>query len=156
LPRRATRRSPARLRSRWSPSYKAVSSPYADHGERVVYTVVVRNSTGPLTNTVLFTDTIQDGLVYVPGTLTATTGIVTDADAPTLRWSGILTPTSDTTITYAATVTYVLSGTATVILPQVITNTAFIVTPGHPPVIRTATVRTNWQQLYLPLMLRSN
>jgi len=139
-----------------TPSYKAVSSPYADHGERVVYTVVVRNSTGPLTNTVLFTDTIQDGLVYVPGTLTATTGIVTDADAPTLRWSGILTPTSDTTITYAATVTYVLSGTATVILPQVITNTAFIVTPGHPPVIRTATVRTNWQQLYLPLMLRSN
>ena len=106
-------------------------------------------------DTVFFTDTIQDGLVYVPGTLTATTGIVIEADAPTLRWSGVLTPTPDITITYAATVTYVLSGTATVILPQVITNTAIIAAPGYQTVTRTATVRTNWHNVYLPVVLRN-
>jgi len=139
-----------------TPSYKAVSTRYADYGERVTYTIGIRNATGPLTHTVLFTDTIQNGLVYVPDTLIATTGIVTDADAPTLRWAGVLTPTPAVTVTYAATVTYILSGTATVILPQVITNSAIIAAPGYQTVTRTATVHTNWHNFYLPVVLKNS
>jgi uncharacterized repeat protein (TIGR01451 family) len=137
-----------------TPSFKVVSSPYADYGERITYTVVVRNAAGPMTDTVHFTDTIMSGLSYVPGTLMATTGTFTDTDTPTLRWSGVLTPTPAVTVTYAATVTHVLSGTATLILPQVITNTAVIAVPGYQTLTRTATVRTNWQGVYLPLVLK--
>lgn len=139
-----------------TPSYKTVSPPFADYGERIVYTVAIRNGTGPLTSTVLFSDTIQDGLSYVPGTLTATLGVVNDTAAPILHWSGALSPTPVVTITYAATVTYITSGTITLVLPQVITNTAVIAAPGYETITRTATVRTNWLQTYLPLVMRDS
>ncbi len=139
-----------------TPSYKAVSPPHTDYGERVTYTVAIRNSTGPLTSTVLFSDTIPDGLSYVPDTLAATSGMVNDTAAPILRWSGALSPTPAVTITYAATVTYITSGTATLILPRTITNTAVIEAPGYQPITRTATVHIHWQSLYLPLVKRDS
>ena len=139
-----------------TPSYKAVSPPDTDYGERITYTVAIRNDTGPLTSTVLFSDTIQDGLSYVPGTLAATSGIVNDTASPILHWSGVLSPTPAVTITYAATVTYITSGTATLILPRTISNTAVIEVPGYQPITRTATVHIHWQSLYLPLVKRDS
>jgi len=139
-----------------TPSYKAVSPPCTDYGERITYTVAIRNDTGPLASTVLFSDTIQDGLSYVPGTLAATSGMVNDTAAPILHWSGVLSPTPAVTITYAATVTYITSGTATLILPRTITNTAVIEAPGYQAITRTATVRIHWQSLYLPLVMRDS
>jgi uncharacterized repeat protein (TIGR01451 family) len=133
-----------------APSYKVASTGYADYGERITYTVAISNRTGPLSNIAFFTDTLPDGLSHVPGTLTATTGIVTDADAPTLRWSGFLSPTPAITITYAVT--------ASVAESQVITNTAVIVAPGYQTITRTATVTVqvvNWQNIYLPLVMRN-
>jgi uncharacterized repeat protein (TIGR01451 family) len=137
-----------------TPSYKAVSAPFASYGEQVTYTVVINNATSPLTTTVLFTDTVPGGLSYVFGTLTATTGMVDEAGAPTLRWSGVLTPTPVATITYAATVNQIVSGTSTLIPPQTIINTATIAAPGYQTITRTATVRVNWQSIYLPLVMR--
>ena len=81
-------------------------------------------------------------------------GTIDDAGAPTLRWSGVLTLSPVITVTYAATVTHVVSGTATFILPKVITNTAVIAVPGYAPIIRTVTVWTNWHEVYLPLVMR--
>ncbi|MCP4538691.1 MAG: DUF11 domain-containing protein [Chloroflexi bacterium] len=137
-----------------TPSYKAVSSPVTNYGEQVTYTVVIRNSTGPLTTTVLFTDTVPAGLSYTPGTLAATSGTVNEADAPTLHWSGVLTPTPAVTITYAVTVPHIISGTATLALPQIITNTATIAVPGYDPVIRTAAIWVNPHKVYLPMVMR--
>jgi uncharacterized repeat protein (TIGR01451 family) len=131
-----------------TPSYKAVSSPYADYGERITYTVAISNATGPLTRAVFLTDTVQDGLAYVPGTLTATVGTVNDGDAPTLRWSGTLTPTPAVTVTYAVTV----STTET----RLITNTATIVVPGYESVTATTALIANAYTVYLPLVLRDN
>ncbi|GEM_PF-758894 len=132
-------------------SYKAVFPPYADYGERLVYTIGIQNSPGPLSQTVLCTDTIPDGLIYVPGTLTATVGVVTDTYAPTLYWSGILTPSPAITLTYAVTVIH--PSTGTVAFPLV--NTAVIVAPGYAPLTRTVTVLTNPYRIFLPLVLRS-
>jgi uncharacterized repeat protein (TIGR01451 family) len=129
-----------------SPSYKTVSSPYADYGKRITYTIAISNTTGPLSKTVLLTDTIQDSLTYVPGTLTATAGATDDGDAPTLRWSGTLTPTPAVTVTYAVTV----STTET----QLITNTATIVVSGYESITRTATIIANAYTVYLPLVLK--
>jgi uncharacterized repeat protein (TIGR01451 family) len=138
-----------------TPSYKAVSSPSADHGERITYTVGIRNATGPLSATVLFTDTLQDGLAYVPGSLTATAGAWDDGHLPTLTWTGVLTPSPAITITYAAVVTHVIPG-STAILPATITNTAIIAAPGYQTVIRPVTVLVNPLQVYLPLVLRQD
>jgi uncharacterized repeat protein (TIGR01451 family) len=137
-----------------TPSYKAVSTPYTEHGQRITYTVGVRNASGPLDLGVSLTDAIQDGLTYVPGSLVATAGQASDANAPTLTWSGTLSPTPAITITYAATVTSIASGTSTLFLPQAIANTATITAQGYPPLTRTASVIANGNVLFLPVIQR--
>ncbi len=136
-------------------SGKTASAYFAKHGDQITYTVSIRNSSGPLTHTVFLTDTLPTGLIYVPGTLTATSGAVDEANAPTLRWSGVLTPSPVITITYAAVVTYTAFG-STALLPADISNMATIVTPGYPAITRTATVHANWLSAYLPLIMKEN
>jgi len=111
---------------------KTASTGTTTHGQTVTYTIAVQSALGPLSASVHITDEVPAGLSYVPGTLTATGGTVTDTAAPTLRWTGLLTPTPAVTISYAVTVS-----TTT---PQVITNTAVIAAPGYRTISRTATV----------------
>ncbi|MBN1875888.1 MAG: DUF11 domain-containing protein, partial [Anaerolineae bacterium] len=111
-------------------SSKSVSPGLAQAGDRVTYTVNLRGHTLPPTSTVRFTDTLPGGLVYVPGSLSATSGIPDDTLAPTLLWSGSVSPTLPVTITYAATVTF----SSTVML----TNTAYTAAPDYGPITRTA------------------
>jgi uncharacterized repeat protein (TIGR01451 family) len=136
-----------------TPSFKAVSSRYVDYGQRLTYTVGIRNRPGPLSQTVYLTDTIPAGLSYVPGTLTATSGVVTDTLAPSLHWSGLLTPSADITVTYAVTAPPPAPGSArTAVFP--LANTAVIAAPGYPPVTRTVTVLSNPFHIFLPLTQR--
>jgi len=132
----------------FSPSYKAVSPGYADYGERITYTVVIRNATGPLINTIRFTDTLQDGLSYVPGTLTATTGTIIDTAAPILYWSGVLTPTPVVTITYAATIIIAES--------KSIVNVAELSEAGGESSTATTIVIANPYLTYLPLIVKGD
>ncbi len=125
---------------------KAASATLPRYGERVTYTVTIGDLGAPLTATHALTDTVPAGLAYVPGTLIATSGAFTDTHAPTLRWTGLLTPTPRVTVTYAVTV----SATT----PQVVTNIATIAAPGYQSVTRTTTIRLNWRAVYLPLALR--
>jgi uncharacterized repeat protein (TIGR01451 family) len=129
-----------------TPSFKAVSTPWASHGERITYTIVVQNATGPLSPTIFISDTIPDGLVYVSGTLTATAGAADDSSAPSLYWSGALTPTAIVTITYAVTVSEM--GAAFLV------NTATIAAPGFQSISRTAAVFVNGYGVYLPLVVK--
>lgn len=127
-------------------SQKVASPPTSAPGQTITYTVVVQDLAAPLTATVHLTDVVPTGLTYVSDTLTATAGIVSDTLAPTLRWTGTLTPTPVVTVTYAVT--------ASATTAQVITNTAVIAAPGYQSVTRTATVQINRWSLYLPLVLR--
>lgn len=129
-----------------TPSYKTAYPLRGFPGDEITYTIVIRSATGPLSGTVSLSDTIPDGLVYVPGTLTSTAGEVSDAAAPALSWSGILSPTSVVTVTYGVTV-----DTAE---PASITNAAVITLSGYPAVTRTATILVDPNQVYLPLVLR--
>lgn len=136
------------------PSYKTASARYVDYGDRITYTVVLRNASGPLSDTVRFTDTIQDGLAYVSGTMTATTGTISDTAVPTLYWWGILTPTPAVTITYAADV-------VTTSTLRVLNVAEFLVGPGYwgqPPLptydTREATIFVNGHGVYLPMITR--
>jgi uncharacterized repeat protein (TIGR01451 family) len=129
-------------------SRKTPSARAPQHGQTVTYTIAVRGLLAPLTATIYLTDVVPTGLSYISGTLTATAGIVTDTDAPTLRWSGLLTPTPAVTVTYAVTVTVPATD------PQVISNSAVIVAPGYETLTRTATVRANWREFFLPVVMK--
>jgi len=128
------------------PSRKTVSSSSAGVGDRLDYTVVIRNGPGPIASTILLTDTIPAGLDYVPGSLTVTSGVSDTSQLPSLYWTGVLSPTPAVTLTYAVTVTE--SG------PNALVNTAVIALPGEQSVPCSATVIINGSAVYLPLTIK--
>lgn len=127
---------------------KTPSTGLAAHGQAITYTIAIRDFLAPPTTTLHLTDQVPAGISYVSGTLTATVGAVTDTAAPTLLWSGTLTPTSVVTVTYVVTVTASVS--------RFITNSVVIAAPGYQTVNRTATVLVNGRRVYLPLVLKRN
>jgi len=89
---------------------------------------------------------VPAGLSYVSDSLTATAGIVTDTAAPTLYWSGVLTPAPVVSVSYVVTVT------ATD--PRAITNAATVVAPGYDVAAYSAMVLVNPLVRYLPLSMK--
>jgi uncharacterized repeat protein (TIGR01451 family) len=111
-----------------STSSKQASSPSADPGEVVTYTIQMINTGGLVTETISLTDTVSAGLTYVPGSLQATHGAVNDAQSPVLSWQG--TPNTRTiTITYQIIATGDVTGS--------ILNEAFITGPSIAPLTLT-------------------
>ncbi len=130
-----------------SASAKTVSSSTPQFGQRVTYTITIRNSGSSFADTVHLTDTVPAGLAYVPGTLTASQGVPDDSAAPTLYWSGVLGDTSVVTITYAVTVTEASA--------RFITNTAHIEAGSAGSLECNAGILVNGKTVYLPLVMRS-
>ncbi len=130
-----------------SPSSKSATPASAEPGATFTYTIRLRNTTGPLTNTLFLNDTLPDGLAYVTQSLTASGGTVDDSQAPTLKWQGTLTPTPLVTLTYQVTATGLITGaltnqavvTGATISPLTLTKTVFV------PTVET---------IYLPLILK--
>ena len=129
-------------------SYKVASTGAPTNGQTITYTIVIQNLPVPLTATVNMSDVVPSGLSYLPGTLTATTGTVTET-APTLLWSGLLTPTPVVTVTYAVTVSTPIT------TPLAISNTAHIAAPGF-QTTTTSLIMVNGLTTYLPVILRDN
>jgi uncharacterized repeat protein (TIGR01451 family) len=127
-------------------SIKSSSTMTAVTGDTVTYTVVLQNVAAPVSATIYLTDTLPPALGYVGGTLTATSGLWSDAGWPTLTWTGTLSETSAVTITYAATAT-----TAATLLVE---NAAEIVAPGHVTTAVTSTIIVNPWPTYLPVVSR--
>lgn len=125
---------------------KTASTITPQHSETITYTVLVQGLTAPPTATVYLTDVVPSGLIYVSSTFTTTAGTINATMAPTLTWTGLLTPTPAVTVTYAVTVT-----AAT---PQIISNTASIVASGYQTTAH-ATIIANGYAVYLPLVLRN-
>ncbi|MEW5958791.1 MAG: PQQ-dependent sugar dehydrogenase [Chloroflexota bacterium] len=83
-------------------STKTISTPYADPGEVVTYTIQLKNSGGPLNQTAFLTDTLPSGLNYVAGSLSASLGTYDDTQGSVLYWQGQLAANQTVTITYRA------------------------------------------------------
>jgi uncharacterized repeat protein (TIGR01451 family) len=116
----------------------------ADQGSAITYTIVLRRTGGPLATSTRVTDTLPVGLSYVPGSLSATLGIV-QALPPVLKWSGVISTTPIVTLTYVTTVT--VAG------PIGLMNSVEIESGGN-SFTRSATIIVNGVQLYLPLILK--
>jgi len=118
----------------FSTSSKSVSTDQASTGSMVTYTIVVRNTGVPFSDTVRVTDTVPAGLSYVAGSLAATSSVIDASGAPTLKWNGTMSTaaTSIVTITYRA---FVTAGPS-----EIITNTATIDPVLNPPLTRSATL----------------
>lgn len=127
-------------------SQKSASEPIAHHGEVLTYTISVHSLSAPPEATVYLTDVVPAGLSYVSDSLTATAGIVTDTAAPTLYWSGVLTPAPVVSVSYAVTVT--------AIDPRAITNTATVVAPGHDIATHSAMVLVSPLVRHLPMGMK--
>lgn len=123
-------------------SSKTASAQAPVYGQTVTYTIVVQGLAAPLGTTIYLTDVAPAGLAYVPGTLAATTGLVTATPPDILTWSGVLSsPTPTVTITYAVTVNTMDA--------QYIENTVTIAAPGYPAITRTAAIVANGYSIYL-------
>ncbi len=118
----------------------------AYQGQVVTYTVEVRGLEAPLEATVFLTDVVPAGLEYVPGSLEASAGVVDDASAPTLYWSGVLDPAPVVLVTYAVTVA--ASG------PGAAVNTATLTAVGYDTAQHSSTLLLNPLAAYLPLATR--
>ena len=128
-------------------STKAASALKVAAGDRITYTISIRNIGVPLTATARLTDAVPAGLSYLPGTLTATWGSVDAGLSPTLRWSGTVSDTRIVTVTYA-----VLVATSA---PQVIANTALVDDRQGNILPCTARVNANFREVYLPLIRKN-
>jgi hypothetical protein len=90
---------------------------------------------------------VPSGLEYVPDSLSASSGVVNDDDAPTLSWSGVLDPPPMVVVTYAVTVT--------ASDPLAAINTATMDAPGYDSVEHSATVLLNPLVTYFPIGARN-
>ncbi len=120
---------------------KTASTNTAVSEETVTYTVTIHT----LPAAAQMSDMLPASLTYIPETLVATMGIVTDT-APLLQWAGDLSGTAGVTITYAAAVN--------VMTAQSISNTAKVTAVGYAPASDSAIVIANGKNVCLPIVTR--
>ena len=125
---------------------KSPSTPITYFGDVVTYTVEVRGLDAPPEATIYLTDVVPAGLQYVPDSLKASAGVVNDAAAPVLYWSGVLDPAPAVLVTYSVTVT--ASG------PSAAINTATMDAPDYDTAQHSSTLLLNPLAIYLPLGTR--
>jgi len=129
------------------PSEKLVTPGRVTAGNRVTYTVVIRDANDAGAENVTLRDELPSGMTYVPGSMTATAGTPDPSRAPVLAWSQALL-SAPVTISYAATVDVSTGG------PQTLANNAVISATDVVPITRTVIVGVDWLSCYLPLVLR--
>jgi uncharacterized repeat protein (TIGR01451 family) len=131
-------------------STKSCSVPTPRSGDRVTYTIAIRNNGAPITDTVRVEDVLPPEMNYVPGSLRSTMGNPDDSAAPTLRWSGIISDTPSVLLTYAAIVSLPDGSTEA----KLIDNTATIVAEPVGALTLKATMIVNGKLVYLPAISR--
>ncbi len=134
-----------------STSTKTASTTNATLGETVTYTLRLEDANGPISQTIILSDTLPTGLNYLPNSLQASQGITDDSAAPLLRWQGTLSPTTSVTITYAVTTTGEITGT--------LINQAYLNDGVNTPFTLTASLivgqSTSTYTLYLPSIVKN-
>jgi uncharacterized repeat protein (TIGR01451 family) len=117
----------------------------AEHGDTVPFQVTIRQAS-LTSDTMTLTDVVPPGLAYAAGTLTATCGAIDATGAPTLRWTGVLSPTPVVTVQYSVQVTWPD--------PAVLTSTATVSVAGTGVVSATHALWVNPHDTFAPIVLK--
>jgi uncharacterized repeat protein (TIGR01451 family) len=134
---------PQPLTPDFSASKKQASQIAPSNGQIITYTITLVNQGSPLTGTLSLTDTIPTGLLYNPGTFSASSGSPDDSTAPQLTWTGAVAVHLPIYLTYAVTVTAES--------PLLITNTVVANAGERVSIILTETILPNGRQYFLPI-----
>jgi uncharacterized repeat protein (TIGR01451 family) len=113
-------------------------------GDTVTFSIHIR-STLPINETLSLTNIIPAGIIYIPSTLTATSGVTTE-NSGVIRWSGTLPDTLTVDITYQVLVKTNAH--------QVISNTVTIDTATNGSLTRTVHIYVNGFSVFLPVLRR--
>ena len=128
---------------------KTASSSTARAAEVLTYTLAVRDSGAPPTQTVsmTITDSLPAGLVYAPGLCEASWGNPPTCSTQSIHWQGVLSGTNPIVISYTAQVV-----TAQ---PAALTNEMQVDGGAWGNYTRAVTIIANPLQCYLPVVLRN-
>ena len=129
-----------------STSFAQPSTGHVHAGERVTYTIALRN-TGTLSASIMLTSVVPSGIVYIPNTLQASSGSASATLSPTLRWNGWVLTTTPVTITYAVTVTTNVT--------QALKTATTLAPIGYDAQTLDTAIIVNGYQVFLPVIHRN-
>lgn len=130
-----------------SSSTKQASNHAPSSGETITYTITLRNSGDPFTNSVALTDSIPAGLSYIPDTVSASLGHPDYVNGDII-WTGIFSSTPLITLTYATLIEKANE-------PRAIVNSASIDADTYGDFSCSATIIVDGYPIYLPLVLKN-
>ena len=140
-------RSGSLLEGNLAGSQKRVDRLLADPGDKLTYTITLRNP-GLSLPEAAFTDTLPAEVDYAGG-LSATSGIASESDG-VITWSGAVSPGNPVTVQFDVTVD------AVIVYPTNVTNQVYIVDGQGNTILREAKTLINGFGVYLPLVKISN
>ncbi len=131
-----------------SASAKTASRATAHQGDRITYTVAIRNTGGPLTTPITVTDTLPEGMVFAGDLCAASLGDPPTCSGHQMQWSGVLSVTAEVLISYTVEVTTDQR--------KALTNQAEIDAEPYGTYTRSAVVIANPLSVHLPVVTKGN
>ncbi|MGN4714712.1 cell surface protein [Bacillus cereus group sp. MYBK226-2] len=124
---------------------KSANTVLANIDETIEYTVLIQNNGSTTTNSIFFTDTIEDGTVFIPGSVTVNNTVLPAAD-PNIGFSiPNITSGQVTTITFQVSVTNLPVANPTPNTANIVYD--FIFNPDFAPIQKSTTSNTTFVQI---------
>lgn len=124
---------------------KFANTVLANIDETIEYTVLIQNNGSTTTNSIFFTDTIEDGTVFIPGSVTVNNTVLPAAD-PNIGFSiPNITSGQVTTITFQVSVTNLPVVNPTPNTANIVYD--FIFNPDFAPIQKSTTSNTTFVQI---------
>ncbi|PGS38816.1 cell surface protein [Bacillus cereus] len=124
---------------------KSANKVLANIDETVEYTVFIQNNGSTATNSIFFTDTIEDGTVFIPGSVTVNNTVLPAAD-PNIGFSiPNIASGQATTITFQVSVTNLPAVNPTPNTANIVYD--FIFNPDFAPIQKSTTSNTTFVQI---------
>ncbi|WP_154698518.1 beta strand repeat-containing protein, partial [Bacillus cereus] len=124
---------------------KSANTVLANIDETIEYTVFIQNNGSTATNSIFFTDIIEDGTVFIPGSVTVNNTVLPAAD-PNIGFSiPNITSGQVTTITFQVSVTNLPAVNPTPNTANIVYD--FIFNPDFAPIQKSTTSNTTFVQI---------
>lgn len=124
---------------------KSANTVLANIDETIAYTVLIQNNGSTTTNSIFFTDTIEDGTVFIPGSVIVNNTVFPTAD-PNIGFSiPNIASSQSTTITFQVSVTNLPAVNPTPNTANIVYD--FIFNPDFAPIQKSTTSNTTFVQI---------